>query len=316
MVHACCFHTGSASFCVACRNDSTIFSPCQPFLRKKLLRTCGRRERPPALCALWAWSPLACGRVPYPPYARCGMGRLCGERRRRKRFERPSGARNAACSTAPLATPGLPPAPAAGRSAARARSRRGRRVPAPTARAMGAQRPRASVSSAHLAQETRLAAPRSCPRRATLLRTARQKPRRARPLPPRQARLRAHRSRHGCATPLRKRFERPSGARNAACSTAPLATPGLPPAPAVRGLEGRNPPSEIVSPGSAGRAGSLRPWAQTFLTRFPGRAEGAGETCAPRRKRSPTASFSDARRQAELFRRPTAVCRSSPRCPR
>ena len=43
-----------------------------------------------------------------------------------------------------------------GRSpAARARSRRGRRVPAPTARAMGAQRPRASVSSAHLAQETR-----------------------------------------------------------------------------------------------------------------------------------------------------------------
>ena len=73
-----------------------------------------------------------------------------------------------------------------GRSpAAHARSRRGRRVPAPTARAMGAQRPRASVSSAHLAQETRLAAPRSCPRRATLLRTARQKPCRARPLPSR-----------------------------------------------------------------------------------------------------------------------------------
>ena len=45
-----------------------------------LVRTCGRRERPPALCAVWAWSPLACGRVPYPPYARCGMGRLCGER--------------------------------------------------------------------------------------------------------------------------------------------------------------------------------------------------------------------------------------------
>ena len=161
-----------------------------------LLRTFGRRERPPALCAIFSWSPLACGRVPYPPYARCGMGRLCGERRRRERFERPSGARNAACST--------------------------------------------------------------------------------RHRPP----------------------------------------PGLPPAPAVRGLEGRSPPSEIVSPGSAGRAGSLRPQAQTFLTRFPGRAEGAGETCAPRRKRSPTASFSDARRQAGLFRRPIAVCRSSPRCPR
>ena len=139
MVHACCFHTGSASFCVACRNDSTIFSPCQPFLRKKLLRTCGRRARPPALCAVWAWSPLAyvllrtcgpkgppalcalfsrsplaCGRVPYPPYARCGMGRLCGERRRRERFERPSGARNAACSTRHRPPPGLPPAPAVG----------------------------------------------------------------------------------------------------------------------------------------------------------------------------------------------------------
>ena len=108
MVHACCFHTGSASFCVACRNDSTIFSPCQPFLRKKLLRTCGRCERPHALCALFSRSPLACGRVPYPPYARCGMGRLCGERRRRERFERPSGARNAACSTRHRPPPGLP----------------------------------------------------------------------------------------------------------------------------------------------------------------------------------------------------------------
>ena len=57
----------------------------------------------------------------------------------------------------------------------------------------------------------------------------------------------------------RKRCERLKGARNAPRRTAPLATPGLPPAPAVRGLEGRSPPSEIVSPGFAGRAGSLRP---------------------------------------------------------
>ena len=35
---------------------------------------------PPALCPLWARSPLAFGRVPYPPCARCGMGRFCGER--------------------------------------------------------------------------------------------------------------------------------------------------------------------------------------------------------------------------------------------
>ena len=46
--------------------------------------TCGRRERPPALCAVWAWYPLAYGRVPSPPFARCGMGRFLrrtGERR-------------------------------------------------------------------------------------------------------------------------------------------------------------------------------------------------------------------------------------------
>ena len=35
---------------------------------------------PPALCPLFSWYPLAYGRVPSPPYARCGMGRLCGER--------------------------------------------------------------------------------------------------------------------------------------------------------------------------------------------------------------------------------------------
>ena len=74
-----------------------------------LLRTCGRHARPPALCAVWAWSPLACGRVPYPPYARYGMGRLCGERRRRERFERPCGARNAPRRTPRLSPPGHAP---------------------------------------------------------------------------------------------------------------------------------------------------------------------------------------------------------------
>ena len=120
--------------------------------------------------------------------------------------------------------------------AACARARRGRRVPAPAARAVGAG----------LSRARRAPWVRACPVHAA-----------------------------------RKRFERPSAARNAACSTRHRPPPGLPPAPAVRGLEGRSPPSEIVSPGSAGRAGSLRPQAQTFLTRFPGRAEGAGETCAP-----------------------------------
>ena len=79
------------------------------FCGKKLVRTCGRHERPPALCAVWARSPLACGRVPYPPYARYGMGRLCGERRRRERFERPCGARNASPRTPQLSPPGHAP---------------------------------------------------------------------------------------------------------------------------------------------------------------------------------------------------------------
>ena len=94
------------------------------FCGKKLVRTCGRRERPPALCAVWAGSPLAYGRVPYPPYARCGVGRLCGERRadgasvasafmRKKRGLRQAAAHNAApCVPAPSEAPPRAPAPA------------------------------------------------------------------------------------------------------------------------------------------------------------------------------------------------------------
>ena len=136
--------------------------------------------------------------------------------------------------------------------AACARARRGRRVPAPAARAVGAG----------LSRARRAPWVRACPVHAA-----------------------------------RKRFERPSAARNAACSTRHRPPPGLPPAPAVRGLEGRSPPSEIVSPGSAGRAGSLRPQAQTFLTRFPGRAEGAGETCKPGEKDRRRRAFPPHRRE-------------------
>lgn len=61
------------------------------FCGKKLLRTCGRRERPHALCPLFSWYPLACGRVPSPPSARCGMGRLCGERGTAQALRAPAG---------------------------------------------------------------------------------------------------------------------------------------------------------------------------------------------------------------------------------
>ncbi len=117
-------------------------------------------------------------------------------------------------------------------SAACARSCHGRRVPAPTARAVRPHQPRnphrASVSSALAAQETRLAAGNGASRRA-MHPPPRQKHRRARPLLSRQARPRARRSRRAPApapqpTP-RKRFERPQGARNAAPRTATLTTP-------------------------------------------------------------------------------------------
>ena len=114
------------------------------FCGKKLLRTCGRRERPPALCAVFSWSPLACGRVPYPPYAHYGMGRLCGERRRRKRFERLKGARNAPRRTPQLSPPGHAPPH--------------RPTKAPL---------RASVSSVQRTQETRQAANGGTYRRAS-----------------------------------------------------------------------------------------------------------------------------------------------------
>ena len=113
----------------------------------------------------------------------------------RKRFECPSGARNAACGTQRRIPPGH--APAAHSKGPVAFARRVRRVAAPAA--VGASPrpplapwvrvcpgpPRASVSSALLAQETRLAAPPRSPSRS------------------------------------------------------------LPPAPAVRGLEGRSPPKCI-----------------------------------------------------------------------
>ena len=68
---------------------------------------------------------------------------------------------------------------------------------------------------------------------------------------------------------------------------------------------GRFGPSAQVStghtlPSGAGRAGSLRPWAQTFLTPLPARepSEGGREgSGATRRKRPPQAGFSDAHRR-------------------
>ena len=48
-------------------------------------------EGPPALCPLFSWYPLAYGRVPSPPSARCGMGRLCGERGTAQALRAPAG---------------------------------------------------------------------------------------------------------------------------------------------------------------------------------------------------------------------------------
>ena len=141
------------------------------FCGKKLLRTCGRRERPPALCAVFSWSPLAyvllrtCGRRERPPalcavWARSPLAYVKGslpfdrslwhrpslrrtqatralrapERRKKRASPHPAAVLAGPCSSAPSDKG----------PAACARSRRGRRVPAPTACAMGAglSRPR------------------------------------------------------------------------------------------------------------------------------------------------------------------------------
>ncbi len=108
-----------------------------------LLPTCGRHERPPALCAVWAWSPLAYvkGSLPFdrslwhgPSLRRTQAARAlrAPERRKKRVSPHPAAVPAGPCSLAP---PVRSPV-------ACARSRCGRRVPAPTARAMGAGLPR------------------------------------------------------------------------------------------------------------------------------------------------------------------------------
>ena len=69
------------------------------FCGKKLLRTCGRRERPPALCAVWARSPLAYvkGSLPFDRslWHRPSLRRTEGGRR--ERCERLKGAKGSVC---------------------------------------------------------------------------------------------------------------------------------------------------------------------------------------------------------------------------
>ena len=115
------------------------------FCGKKLLRTCGRRERPPALCAVWAGSPLANvkGSLPFDRSLWHGPSLRRTEGGRRERCERLKGARNAPRRTPRLSSPGHAPQHRPAKApAVCVRFRRGRRVPAPTARAMGAGLPR------------------------------------------------------------------------------------------------------------------------------------------------------------------------------
>ena len=219
-----------------------------------LVRTCGRRERPPALCAVFSWSPLAYGRVPYPPYARCGMGRLCGERRadgasvssafmRKKRGlgQEVADAAGPCLLSQPAREPPRAPAPAAA----------GASLCPPLCVMGGGAAPvllRASVSSVQRMQETRLGAGGGGCRRALLVVPAGKgaaacaRSRRGRRVAVPTARaMGAGLARHVA----RKRFERPSDARNAAWGRRWRMPPGPAPAPAVRGLEGRSPPKCI-----------------------------------------------------------------------
>ena len=159
------------------------------FCGKKLLRTCGRRERPPALCAVWAGSPLANvkGSLPFdrslwhrPSLRRTQAARAlrAPERRKKRVSPHPAAVPAGPCSSAPS---GKGPAVCV-------RFRRGRRVPAPTARAMGAGLPAPAPRQRFECPKDTRNAPRRTPRLSPPGHAScpsRQRPRCMRPLPPR-----------------------------------------------------------------------------------------------------------------------------------
>ncbi len=305
------------------------------FCGKKLLRTCGRRERPPALCAVWARSPLAyvllrtCGRHERPHalcavWARSPLAMLKGslpfdrslwhrpslrrtqatralrapERRKNRVSPHPAAVPAGPCSLSQSAEAPLhAPAPAAvgGVPAPTARAGVGAGLPPPRcARAFrvskgakgsvcpvgtwaeGPKRPEAGQRNHERDRQGsandcayREAEKRASPHPAAVLagpcslsQSAETPPHApapaavgASPRPPLAPSVRA-----SPAPASRKRFECPKDTRNAPRRTAPLATPGRPPAPAVGRFGGlTGPPNAFVSPGFAGRAGSLRP---------------------------------------------------------
>ena len=142
------------------------------------------------------------------------------------------------------------------RPATRALSRRGRRVPAPAARAMDAALPRpphgVSVSSALPAQETRLAAPTPARRRTTRPRTTRQRPRRAETPPRAPVSRRGRRVPAPTARAMDAALPRPPHGVSVSSALPAQETRLAAPTPArrrasrphqpVRGLEGRSPP--------------------------------------------------------------------------
>ena len=215
--------------------------------------------------------------------------RPCPPPARRERFERPSGARNAARRTrrrippdhAPAHRPAKAPphAPSPPRQA-RPRAHRSRHGcgPAPPPA-------RVSVSSALPAQETRLAAPTPARRRAT--RPHQPSGGSEGPRGPGRSIVAV-----GAGRALRSFRSPPSGRFATFGGKCPQGT-RFPPVP-----------SECIRIARLRRAGGeFAPGAQTFLRRFPPGSppkEGEREAAQPRRKRSPTASFSDAALCAEL----------------
>ena len=182
--------------------------------------------------------------------------------------------------------------PAGKGAAACARSRRGRRVPAPTARAMGAglarhvarkrfERPSDARNAAWGGRWRISPGHACCP--------SRQGSRRARPLPPRQARPRAYRSRHGggagpacCARAFRvsKGCEK-RGLGQAAAHIAgpcllsqPAREPPRAPAPVAAGASPRPPRAPCARTSPATRT------AQAFRASFRRKKRGLGQEVA------------------------------------
>ena len=208
--------------------------------------------------------------------------------------------------------------------AACARSRRGRRVPAPTARAMGAGLPAPAARERFECPKARREAcalwalgpkAQSDPKRGSETMSATVREARMIEQPGHKKRASPHRP---ACYPGANRPHHPSEVWRAAALQAEIRIPGAFPKSSIW----RRHPARARDrlPASSGRPASLTCAVDSAALRKQGYLTPAAARRSRRQSRRRSRRPAHPRRKrsapAELFRRPTAVCRSSPRCPR